>query len=38
MKGRRLSGVVIAVVLVVLAIYFIFPFYWLTIGTTKSVS
>lgn len=38
MKGRRLSGVIITVVLVVLSIYFIFPFYWLTIGTTKSVS
>lgn len=31
-------GIAITAVLVCLAVYFIFPFYWLTIGMTKSVS
>ena len=36
-RSRR-SYVVITVILVLLAVYFIFPFYWLTMGTTKTVS
>lgn len=38
MKTSRRSYVVITIVLVVLAAFFIFPFYWLTIGITKNVS
>lgn len=38
MKASRRSYVVITIVLVVLAAFFIFPFYWLTIGITKNVS
>lgn len=38
MKISRRSYVVITLVLILLAVFFIFPFYWLTIGTTKNVS
>jgi len=38
MKRNRRSYTVITIVLVSLAAFFIFPFYWLTVGTTKSVS
>lgn len=37
MRSRR-SYIVFTVILVLLAGFFIFPFYWLTIGTTKNVS
>jgi multiple sugar transport system permease protein len=35
---RLLTGIGVTAILVVLAVYFIFPFYWLAIGTTKNVS
>ncbi|HBG09576.1 MAG: carbohydrate ABC transporter permease [Limnochordia bacterium] len=38
MKLKKRSYVTITIVLVLLAAFFIFPFYWLTIGTTKNVS
>lgn len=38
MNSRSKSYRLISIILVGLAAYFIFPFYWLTIGTTKSVS
>lgn len=38
MKGRWLANVIIVAVLVGLSLYFIFPFYWLSIGITKNVS
>jgi len=38
MRLNKRFYVVITIVLVLLAAYFIFPFYWLAIGTTKNVS
>ncbi|NLL47430.1 MAG: carbohydrate ABC transporter permease, partial [Firmicutes bacterium] len=38
MRGRNRSYQLISLIFVGLAAFFIFPFYWLTIGTTKSVS
>lgn len=35
---RSFWSIVITVILVGLSVYFIFPFYWLTIGITKNVS
>ncbi|HHW72046.1 MAG TPA: carbohydrate ABC transporter permease [Firmicutes bacterium] len=35
---RKPSYIIVTVILVLLAVFFIFPFYWLTIGTTKNVS
>lgn len=37
MKEKRRFNAVVTIVLVVLAVFFIFPFYWLTIGMTKDV-
>lgn len=38
MNKRLLAAIAVTAVLVGLAVYFIFPFYWLAIGTTKNVS
>ena len=38
MRGRNRPYQLISLIFVGLAAFFIFPFYWLTIGTTKSVS
>lgn len=38
MKRTRRFYRVTTIILVILAVFFIFPFYWLTVGTTKNVS
>lgn len=38
MKKTRRFYRITTVILVILAVFFIFPFYWLTVGTTKNVS
>lgn len=38
MKKRKNKNIIISFILIGLAIYFIFPFYWLIISTTKNVS
>ncbi len=38
MKIRNRSYAIISIILLALVAYFIFPFYWLTIGITKNVS
>lgn len=35
---KKNKNVLITIILIILSIYFIFPFYWLIIGTTKNVS
>ena len=37
MKLRRRFHITVTIILLILAVYFIFPFYWLTIGITKNV-
>lgn len=38
MKLRRRFHITVTIILLILAVYFIFPFYWLTIGITKNVA
>lgn len=38
MKKRKNKNIIISFILIGLSIYFIFPFYWLIISTTKNVS